>query len=357
MSKTLNLICVIAIAFIVGAWTISNVLMKRVDLGQVGVRTQNYPFFGAKGVKDVDYGPGWHRDLGPIDSWEVFDATVQTLEFTRTLNRGDRAGRDDVSIISADGNPVSVDVTVKYRIKDGKAHLLYQKIGAGDAYKAFVRNESLDTFRIVYGELRTEDFYNPEKRAERTKAATQLLSKKLEQAFIQVDDILVRDVLFEEGYEQKIRQKKLADQDVELNKSRAIEEEMKGNTRTILAETEALVKVISSEKDAALVKMKADTDKKIATIKADADKYVTEMKADADLFLAEQTAKGTLLEKQSEAKGEQLKAQALQGTGGANFVALETARNVNLGDITVSTVDTPFLDVDWMTKKFGARDK
>ena len=122
----------------------------------------------------------------------------------------------------------------------------------------------------------------------------------------------------------------------------------------ILARADANVKVIEMERDGEILKMQAETDKKIAEITATAEKYATETRADADLFAAETIAHGTLLVKQAEAEGERLTAQALSGQGGANLVALESARNISLSDMTLSTVETDFLDVDSMVRMLGA---
>lgn len=358
MKASVNTVCILIIVAIVGAWLAFRTLVVRVPLGMVGVRTLQLAVSGgAKGVVPKDFRPGFHRDLGPIDRWELFDATVQTLELTKDPKRGDRAGRDDVQIVSADGNRVAMDITVKYRIKDGEAHELYQKLGAGDAYKRIVRNESLDTFRIAYGELRTEEFYDPVRREECTSVSLHLVRQRMEPRHVDVLEVLVRDVQFEERYERKIRDKKLADQDIELNKSKEKAAEMSGITNVIRKETQAMIKVINSEKEGELVKLKAETDKQIAQIKAEAEKYATETRADADLVAAELTAKGTLLEREAEANGETLRAKALQGSGGANYVALEAARNLDVEDITVSTQSTPFLDVEAMAGHLGAREK
>ena len=42
-----------------------------IPIGQTGVRIQQYSILGKKGVIEKDYGPGWHRDIGPIDNWEL----------------------------------------------------------------------------------------------------------------------------------------------------------------------------------------------------------------------------------------------------------------------------------------------
>jgi regulator of protease activity HflC (stomatin/prohibitin superfamily) len=302
-----------------------------------------------------DFGPGWHRKLGPIDGWTIFDSTVQTLEMTRDPERGDRKGRDDVRVKSADGYSVSVDLTVKYRIKPGEAHKLYQDTGSGTKYKTVVRNSAENACMMVFGRMDTEAFYDPAQRRARTEEVTARLTETLASRYVELVDILMRDVQFDPEYENKIRQKKLADQEVELNKSLARAEEMSGKTAVIEAETEKKVRIITEEKEALLQVMEAETNKEIASVRAEAEKYVKEKKADADLIDVKCRAQGELAIKQAEAEGERLRNEALSAEGGDTYVALEAARNLKINRITISTVGLDLLDVEGMAEKLGAK--
>lgn len=356
--KTLNSIAFVICLVIVGSWILVKFTLIYVPVDKVGVRTQMYsiPGLGSKGVAEQDYAAGWHRRLGPIDSWTLFDRTVQTLEMTRDPERGSERGRDDVQVQSADGYAVSVDVTVKYRIMDGMAHRLYQDTGSGNKYKTIVRNEAQQACMGHFGQMKTEDFYDPAEKREKADQVKALLTENLKDNFVHVVDILIRNVQFDPEYETKIRLKKLADQEVELNKSLASAEKMRGKTQVIEAETEKLVKIITKEKDAQLVTMQAETDRKIAAIEAEYEKYATEKRADADLIKAQKEAEGDLLVRKAEAEGERLRNLAMQGVGGETIVALEAAKNLNLSDVTISTINTDLLDVDAMATKLGVSE-
>jgi regulator of protease activity HflC (stomatin/prohibitin superfamily) len=353
--KTVNRICWAVCGGILLFAVCFQLLFYKVDVHEAGVLTQQYGVFGSKGVKAEDFNPGWHLDLGPIHTWNTFDMTVQTIEMTRRPDRGDRGGQDAVVLKSSDGYNITLDVTLKFRIKPEMAHALLQELGARtDQHRSIVRNLALETIRDSFGNMRTEDFYNPAIRRQGTREAHARLSAELDARNMELIDILVRDIVFDDQYEQKILQKKLADQDVELNKSMQEAASKRGERQVIEADTQAMVKVIDEERKGELLKMKADIDKQIAQIDADAEKYAAQVRADADLYAAQQIAKGTLLVKQSEARGEQLKADALQGRGGANLVALEATKNLKLGAMTLSTVDTDFLNVQRMVQMLGA---
>ena len=351
--KSVKLVCVLIVVVIFGGWFLLHALTQLVPIGQVGVRIQQYGILGKKGVVQKDFGPGWHRDLGPIDNWELYDSTVHTLEMTKDPLHGSSRGQDDVKVQSIDGNALSLDVTVKYRIKPGQVHLLLQDTGRGTRYMTVVRNQAESSCMRYFGQMKTEDFYNPDMKRQASEQIKVELQETLAKNFINVIDVLIRDVEFDARYEQEIRLKKLADQEVELNKSMAAAEEMRGKTQVIEAETVKLVNIIVKEKEAELINMQAQTDLEIAKIKAEADKYMTEKRADADLIVAEKEAEGERKVRTAEAEGERLRNEALQGGGGNTIVALEAARNLKIQEATISTMDVDLLDVNAMAEKLG----
>jgi regulator of protease activity HflC (stomatin/prohibitin superfamily) len=324
-----------------------------IPAGKTGIRTIQYAFLGKKGVEQEDFGPGWHRALPMIDKWDTYDSTVQTLEMSKKSSTGDSA----VQVRSSDGYQITVDVTVKYRIMPGKVHKLIKSAGVGGKYHIQAKTDTEDFCITRLGDMNTEDFYNPDKRRNAEKEIKNLLSKSLADKYIEVIDVLVRDVEFDPSYEGKIRNKKLADQRVELNKSKAKAEEMRGKTDVILAETEKELNIIQQEREQKKIEMKAKADLSMTTIRAEANRYVIEKRADADLKAAELNAKGTLAIKQAEAEGEKLRNNAMRGVGGRTIVALEAAKNLKLKNVTISTLETDILNVEAMAEKLGVESK
>ncbi len=355
--KSIKFISILVVLLIVGSWIVLRSLTVHIAIDQVGVRIQQYQMLGKKGVVQEDFASGWHRKLGPIDIWEVYDSTIQTMEMTKDQRYGDQPEADDVKVQSADGNNISLDVTVKFRISPGEAHRLYEDTGSGTQYRTVVRSEAQRVCMEQFGALKTESFYDPERLRLTAIAVKTELTEALKRNFLEVVDVLIRDVQFDPAYEDKIRKKKLADQEAELNKSKTIAAKMKGLTEKIEAETQQKVKIVIEEKVAELIRMQADTDLKIAKIKAESEKYITEKQSDADLVAAQKEAKGQILVKTAEAKGEHLRNQAMQGSGGSVIVALEAARNLKLGEISISTLNVDLLDIDKMATKLGVPTK
>jgi regulator of protease activity HflC (stomatin/prohibitin superfamily) len=179
------------------------------------------------------------------------------------------------------------------------------------------------------------------------------LSDSLKDNYVEIVDVLIRNVQFDPDYENKIRKRKLADQEVEVNKSMKRSLEMQGKRQVVEAETKKMLSVIKQEKEATLVTMEAQVNREITKIVAEYEQYATEKQADSDLIAAEMEAKGNLLVKEAEAEGERLRNMAMQGVGGSTIVALEAAKNLDIKEITISTVETDLLDIDKMATKLG----
>ena len=89
---------------------------------------------------------------------------------------------------------------------------------------------------------------------------------------------------------------------------------------------------------------------------AEAEVEVARNQADADLYTQALLARGQLLGMEAEAEGERLRAAAVQGPGGQNLVALEAINSLQLGSITISTLEVPLLDIDQMVTRLGAAE-
>ena len=65
------------IVIIIGLWF----MIITIDIDRIGVKTAVWGF--RRGVVQKDYKPGWHRNIRQIETWDLFDGTVQTLNLTR----------------------------------------------------------------------------------------------------------------------------------------------------------------------------------------------------------------------------------------------------------------------------------
>ena len=326
----------------------------KVGVDQLGVRTRIWGV--TRGIVEKDYGPGWHRAISAIDQWDLYDGTIQTLELAKEPSQLGHDERKEIAVRTADDYDVSVDMILKYQIKRGEAWKLRQDIGVGERYKVIVENETRDVARSVFGKMVERDLYNPDEKRKRAEESKKELTERLASRHLQVIDVLILEMRFDPQLERKIKNIKLAELDNVLNKSKALAAEQRGITQTIDADTEAIAQKITGDKERAITVLDAETTKKTIELLAEADKYLVQTKAGADLYKQQRKAAGTLLIKQSQAEGERLRREAVAGIGGDIIIAMEAARNINLADLNISSLDLNLLDIDDMATRLGVSD-
>jgi regulator of protease activity HflC (stomatin/prohibitin superfamily) len=317
--------------------------LVRIGPDEVGVRTDNFGL-GDKGIVQADFGPGWHVNLPVVHTWTILPARVRRVEMTKDPRHRSTHAEDALLVQSVDGDRVMLDLHIFYRVSRGNVHRLLQDSGSADAHVRVLKSLAKDRLRALFGTLKTEQFYDPAARHEKTEEALFSLREVLEPRFIEVVDVMVQDVEFEPKYEQKIKDKKLADQEGELNKAQTRAVAEKGIVGMIQLDTEKQTKLIAANAAAAAAK-----------VKAEGDKYTAQKRAEADLYRDQLRAKGMLAVAQAEAKVKRAKTAALIGSGGANLAALEAVSQLKIDSIAFPTGGSDWFDVRQMATRLGAR--
>ena len=273
---------------------------------EVGVRTRKIGLFAPKGVEDRVYPQGATYFFLPyINDWHVFDTKLQNLEMTFSKIRGDRRSQDDLVFKTIDGNDISLDVIIAYRIDASKAPYILQYVARDDdtLRDTIVRTVARSKPRDIFGELKTESFYVAEAREAQSSKAQDALQEILGPMGIVVEKVLTNDYRFNPEYTKAIEDKKVADQQVEKNKSaqHAAKEEYKRKLEEARGEVNKLV--------------------------ADADGQYLKDKIEADVYQEQQQllARAIQAEGIAEAKGIQEMNNALAGSGGEAIVKLRIA--------------------------------
>ena len=273
---------------------------------EVGVRTRKLAFLGPKGVEERVYAPGATYFFLPfINDWNVFDTKLQNLEMTFSQVRGDRKTRDDLVLKTIDGNDISLDVIIAYRIDANKAPYILQYVARDDATlrDKIVRTVARSKPRDIFGELKTEAFYVADSREAQAIKAKEALQSILGPMGVIVEKVLTNDYRFNAEYTKAIEDKKVADQQVEKNKSaqHAATEEYKRKLEEAKGEVN---------------KMVANADGEYLKAKIEADVYKEQQQLLAQAVQAEGVA---------EANGIQEMNNALAGAGGEAIVKLRIA--------------------------------
>ncbi len=273
---------------------------------EVGVRTIKLTIFGKKGVEENVY-PAGSIYFFPmlINGWHTFDTKLQNIEMTFDIGKGDRMARDDLLFKTIDGNDISLDVIIAYRIDPKKAPYILQYVAVDDESirQKIVRTVGRSSPRDVFGQLTTEDFYIAEKRERQSVRAREKLQNILGPMGIIVEKVLTKDYRFNAEYQKAIEDKKIADQLLEKNKSaqHAATEEYKRKLEEVRGEVN---------------KMVAAADGEYLMAKIEADAYYEKQKLLAEAIEAEGVA---------EAKGIRRMNKAMEGAGGEALVKLRIA--------------------------------
>jgi regulator of protease activity HflC (stomatin/prohibitin superfamily) len=166
-----------------------------------------------------------------------------------------------------------------------------------------VRTVARSKPRDIFGELKTEAFYVAESRETQSNKAKDALQQILGPMGIVVEKVLTNDYRFNPEYTKAIEDKKVADQQVEKNKSaqHAATEEYKRKLEEAKGEVNKMV--------------------------ADADGQYLKDKIEADVYQEQQQllAKAIQAEGIADAKGIQEMNNALAGSGGEVIVKLKIA--------------------------------
>lgn len=270
---------------------------------EVGVLTRKLAPFGDKGVQKEVYLPGGTYFFAPLlTDWHTFETKLQNL---RMVTSSDRRATDDVEFKTVDGNDISVDVTVAWRIEPAKAPHLLQKVGEDteDIQVRLVRPAARAYVRDALNRLRSEDFYVADKRYAAAEEARRLLTAALSLEGVVVEQVILGEHRFNPAYEEVIRDKKLAEQNGEKLKSEAT------------AATEEAKRNLESAK--------GRVSQQLAQAQGELQK--ARLTADAALIQAQNEAEAILVEAKAKAQGIEKENAALSGTGGRTMVKLRIA--------------------------------
>lgn len=297
------------IIFIVFLCFVNGCMPHSTGPNEVGVRTKKVALWGKQGVEEKVYPSGSTYFFLPfINDWNTFNTKLQNLEFTYDEKRGDRSVKDDLLFKTIDGNDISLDMIIAYRIDPSKAHLIVQNVARGDRElrEKIVRTIARSKPRDIFGELKTEEFYDANKREAQSLKAKEILQTIFDPLGIIVENVLTKDYRFNSKYQKAIEDKKIADQLVEKNKSaqHATEEEYKRKLEDAKGDVNEMI---------------ADVDGEFQKAKIEADAYFEKQQLIAEAIKTEGIA---------EAKGITEMNKAMASAGGEALVKLKIAEAI-----------------------------
>ena len=309
---------------------------------EIGVRTVKWSPFVKKGVMQEIYTPGQTYFFPPIiNDWHTFDAKLRNMEMTIRQGEGAHYGPDDVLFKTTDGNDISLDIIIAYRIIPEKAPYILEYVARNnmELEEKVVRPISRNITRDIFGQLKTEDFYVASERTKKAELVLKSLNELLNKYGVIVESVLPKDYRFNPEYQKAIEEKKIADQIAERFKSEvnATVEEYKQRIQQAQGEVNKMVAAVDGEYHKEVIK--------------------------ADAYYEQQSliAKAIEAEAKAEAKGIEKTINALNSSGGTTMVKMKLAESLKgkpiyLLPFNESTgIDLKTTDINDLLKTYGVQ--
>ena len=253
-------------------------------------------------VIEMPKGTGYHFFNRWITDMAIYKVAARS--FPADTMSSEESKKYNLDLKTNDGQNISVDLTIIYALRANEVPKLHQQVGRNFGDQVLlpqIRSEA----RLVIGGYSAEEIYQGKVRDVIQAEIKDRLSGTIAQyPAIQIHDALIRHFNFSGEFEKAIEQKKLAAQQVEINKNKAAAEEQEAFRKEAQAKGEKLKAVQEAEGRAQSAKIEAD----------------------AQRYKLEQEAAGNLAIYKADAEGKRLQAEALGG--GQNVVALKFAEKI-----------------------------
>ncbi|HLK58938.1 MAG TPA: prohibitin family protein [Chthonomonadaceae bacterium] len=184
---------------------------------QAGERALIYS--SISGVQHYQLSEGLHFSFPLI--WHPVKYDIKTRTYTmsgdraESQNESDIANRiqvpdDSLTALTADGLPVTIDLSVRFHIDPDNVWRLHQEIGP-DFIDKVVRPQSRSVARMTIAGFPVVDVYSG-KRQSIVEQIQSTLRPKFQQNYLILDEVLLRDIRFSNEFQAAIEQKQVAQQ-------------------------------------------------------------------------------------------------------------------------------------------------
>ncbi len=189
------------------------------------------------GVEMVPRREGIHLLVPLLQFPAIYDVRTQTYNMT-TLSE-DRSVKSDDSLtaLTADGQLVDLDVSVRYRLDPPQVPIMHQKVGP-DYLNKIIRPASQAVVRNVIARYSAIGVYS-EQRAEIQDEIEVELSELMKPEGLILQDLLLRNVAFSREFQSAIEAKQIAEQEKQREVFRVEQAQLTKQRMIVKAEGEA----------------------------------------------------------------------------------------------------------------------
>jgi len=207
----------------------------------VGAGERGAVFDTFRGVLEDSLSEGFHVLVPFVQKGYRFDVRTQTYTLSGAPNEGQVQGNDTVEAHSRDGQSVKVDLSVRYSLDPEKVWWILKKVGPDmqSVEEKIVRPEITSVVRNSVPSLSATDLYSNVGRLRLEKEMTNYLKDSFGKNNIQLDEVLLRNLVFSDEFQKSIEAKQVALQNAQQMQYVLQKERQEKQRKVIEAEGES----------------------------------------------------------------------------------------------------------------------
>lgn len=268
------------------------------------------------GSSEVDQVPGNKVYIPLVEEVFTLDKSPNKFVMQGKVDENTDHVRE-LTVRARDGSNFWFDtIEIQYQLAPSKATRVIQDSGTQDGFKKFwLMTYARSILRDEFGKFDPEEISNPGSYSSASLKAQERLNVALAEHGIEVRQITIPKPKFADEYEKAIEDRKLADQEVERLKAKALQLEKEKGKR--LAEIESRKGQEFAELKGVLAAGLTKAEGEAIKVRREADSYMIQRlgEAEAERLAKTQEAAGLTEKYQKEAQGLLAKAEALAKQG------------------------------------------
>jgi regulator of protease activity HflC (stomatin/prohibitin superfamily) len=189
------------------------------------------------GVLEKELGEGFNVLVPVIQEPFLYDVRTRTYSMSRVHWEGEVPGDDSLAALTADGQTVAVDISVRFRPDAENVWRLHKEVGT-DYVNKVLRPEIRSQTRAAISEFPVTEVYSAERQAVEDRIESRL-RESLERTYLKIDEVLLRDIRFSPAFATSIENKQIAQQNAQRMEYVLEKTQKEREQRIIEAEGEA----------------------------------------------------------------------------------------------------------------------
>ena len=210
------------------------------------------------GQLETPRGPGTNLILPGVQQPVMYDVSQKQYTMVGTVEDGARTGDDSVRARTTDGQEVRLDITVLYSIDPEQVNTIHTRWQ--NRYESdFVRPTTRGLVRDVVSAYRAEEIYG-QVRGEMEEQIQMLLTERMAQEGLLLNDLIVRDINFSTQFTEAIEQAQIAQQEAERARLRVQQIQQEAEQARAQAEGQRDANIARAEGDAQSIILRAQAE-------------------------------------------------------------------------------------------------